>query len=263
MAQVFELRETPEPTIIMAYYPHGNMMDARVLDEARRMSGFGQVLEALSHLHAKGVVHRDLKPENFLVELEPYFKVVITDFGLANVVIDNAWLRTFCGSLKYMAPEVFPGLSKGHGPLADVWSMGVIGIEWIYNIPAHPHVPTPEEQGREIPPKIWSEWVTTWAGDLLDKLNDEDEDGDQLINMLFHMVQFRVGKRWSAKKCLMQGLNTGLLKRRKVDGLIVCANYRVDLAAGSTTPTPPSPSIRASPLQSGINPDATTILENL
>ena len=74
-------------------------------------------------------MHRDLKPENFLIEFEPYFKIVITDFGLANVVIDNAWLKTFCGSLKYAAPEVFPGFSQGHGLLADVWSMGVIGIE--------------------------------------------------------------------------------------------------------------------------------------
>lgn len=90
MAQVFELRETPEPMITMAYYPDRNIVDAGIVDEARRISGFGQVLEALSHLHKKGVVHRDLKPENFLVELKPYFKLVITDFGLANVVIDNA-----------------------------------------------------------------------------------------------------------------------------------------------------------------------------
>jgi eukaryotic-like serine/threonine-protein kinase len=52
------------------------------------MSGFGQVLEALDHLHEKGVVHRDLKPENFLFELEPFFKVV-ADFGMANVATNN------------------------------------------------------------------------------------------------------------------------------------------------------------------------------
>lgn len=143
VAQVFELRETSVPIIIIAYYPHGNMMDAHILDEPRRTSGFGQVLEALSHFHTKWIVHRDLKPKNFLVELKSYFKIVIIDFGLVNAVIDNAWLRTFCSSLRYVTSEAFPGLNKGHGPLADVWSMGVIGIEWIYNIPAHPDIPMP------------------------------------------------------------------------------------------------------------------------
>ena len=38
VAQVFELREKPEPAIIMAYYPRGNMVDALILDEAQRMS---------------------------------------------------------------------------------------------------------------------------------------------------------------------------------------------------------------------------------
>ncbi|KAF2817572.1 kinase-like protein, partial [Mytilinidion resinicola] len=126
--QVFEFREAPEPMIVMEYYPDGNMVDALVVDDERRISAAGQILDGLSHLHAKGLAHRDLKPENFLVKLRP-FQVVITDFGLSKVVPDTTLLKTFCGTLKYAAPEVFPGLSDGHGPEVDVWSLGVIIFE--------------------------------------------------------------------------------------------------------------------------------------
>jgi len=246
----------------MAYYPQGNM-HALVLDEARRMSGFGQVLEALGHLHEKGVVHRDLKPENFLVELKPFFKVVITDFGMANVAIDSAWLKTFCGSPKYTAPEVFPGLSNGHGPPADVWSLGVIGTEWIYDFLEPPQLPA-QKQGREVAKKMWHKWIVTWARELRDTLRNEDEGEDQLIDILLHMVEFKARKRWPAKKCLMRGLEAGLFKRRMADGLIVCANHKEEnQEAGIKTPTPASSSLRASRRQSGIDPDATIILDKL
>ena len=74
----------------MIYYSHENMMNVRVFDEARRMNNFEQIFEILNHLHAKKIMHRDLKSKNFLIELESYFKIVIIDFDLVNVVIDNA-----------------------------------------------------------------------------------------------------------------------------------------------------------------------------
>jgi len=46
----------------MAHYSQGNMVDALNLDEARRMSGFGQVLKALCRLHQNGVVPCDFRP---------------------------------------------------------------------------------------------------------------------------------------------------------------------------------------------------------
>ena len=126
--QVFEFQETPEPMIIMAYYNQKNIVNAGIVNDDRYISALGQILDGLSHLHAKGMIHRDLKPENFLVETNP-FKIVITDFGLAKVATNTTLLATFCGTLKYAASEVFPGLSDGHEPLTDVWSLGVIVFE--------------------------------------------------------------------------------------------------------------------------------------
>lgn len=84
--------------IIMDYYFTGNIVEAGVIDKNRYVSALGQILDSLSHLHAKGVAHCDLKPENFLVEKKPFFKVVITDFGLSKVVTNNTLLKTFCGT---------------------------------------------------------------------------------------------------------------------------------------------------------------------
>ncbi|KAL8987938.1 MAG: hypothetical protein Q9177_002915, partial [Variospora cf. flavescens] len=103
------------------------------------------ILDGLKHLHAKGVVHHDLKPENILVERNPLFKVIIADFGMAKVATGTALLQTFCGTLKYTAPEVFPGLNPGHGPLVDIFLLGVMVYEWIYDLPNPPNVPVPEE----------------------------------------------------------------------------------------------------------------------
>ena len=148
--QVFELQETSESVIIMVYYPLRNIVDAEVVGDNRYVSAFGQILNGLNHLHVKGVVHRDLKPKNFLVKKDPFFKVIVTDFGLAKIATDTALLKTFCGSLKYMAPEVFPGVSKGHGSLADIWSLGVIVLEWIYGSPKPPDLPRSRRKNERV-----------------------------------------------------------------------------------------------------------------
>ncbi len=145
MVQVFELRETLEPTIIMDYYPLENITDANTAYD-EYVTGWGQILDGLKHLHAKRVVHRDLKPENILVKRNPLFKVIIADFGMAKVETDTALLLTFCGTLKYASPEVFLGLSSGHRPLVDIFSLGVMVYKWIYALPNPPKSPAPRKK---------------------------------------------------------------------------------------------------------------------
>ena len=98
---------------------------ARLRRAGRRMSVrdvrwyLAEVVEALAHVHARGVCHRDLKPENLLFDADGYLKVV--DFGFAKRVDERTW--TVCGTPEYMAPEII--LNKGHDRCADWWALGI------------------------------------------------------------------------------------------------------------------------------------------
>jgi serine/threonine protein kinase len=68
-----------------------------------------------SYIHNQGVCHRDLKPENILLDAAGVLK--ISDFGLSAVfkLKDSGKTRTLserCGSLPYVAPEVWTNLSE-------------------------------------------------------------------------------------------------------------------------------------------------------
>jgi serine/threonine protein kinase len=77
--------------------------------------------EALTTIHAAGIMHRDLKPSNIiLTDAGP--KVI--DFGIARRQDTTAVTRTgmMIGSMGFMAPEQI----SGHpGPEADVFAWGV------------------------------------------------------------------------------------------------------------------------------------------
>ena len=122
------MHERPEVSIIMPYFPSGNIVGAGVCDESR----FVKILDCLAFLHGRGVTHRDIKPDNVLVEQTPHFKAVLSDFGKSKVVMETTWLQAFCGTLQYMAPEVFPFNDTAYGPPADVWSLGVMALEWLH-----------------------------------------------------------------------------------------------------------------------------------
>jgi len=264
--QVFEFREVPEPMIIMEYYHDRNMVDALIVDDERRISALGQILDGLRHLHSKGLAHRDLKPENFMVRLRP-FQVVITGFGLSKVVPDATLLKTFCGSLKYVAPEVFPGLSDGHGPKVDVWSLRVIALEWLHGLPPLPACPHPKRKQKPVTTSQWYDWVANWTTQLIDQMKDQD-DG-QLIEILSHMIQINARDRWPANKCLALGFENGLFRRRRADGMVVCVSDSNDpvvqaeeITEETSTTTTASQSVRALPPQAAfiIESKSTTIV---
>lgn len=97
--QVIELRETPQPYLVMQYYKHGNIVEACVAYD-KYDTAIGQILDGLNHLHAKNIAHHDLKPEILLAEKHPFVKIVISDFGLSKAGTNTTLLRTFCGTLK-------------------------------------------------------------------------------------------------------------------------------------------------------------------
>jgi serine/threonine protein kinase len=51
--------------------------------------------------------------------------VKIADFGLSDFYRPGAMIKSSCGTLSFLAPEVFRGTANA-GPPLDVWAMGVI-----------------------------------------------------------------------------------------------------------------------------------------
>lgn len=87
---------------------------------------FHQVVSAVGYAHNQHICHRDLKLENLLLQNPNQLdRIKIADFGLSDFYRPGATMRTNCGSLGYLAPEVFRGTSNA-GPPLDVWSLGVI-----------------------------------------------------------------------------------------------------------------------------------------
>ncbi len=86
-----------------------------------------QLLSALAHSHARGVIHRDLKPGNVLIEPASDrggWRARITDFGLAQAIDRHASSdRVVAGTPAYMAPEQLQGDWRDQGPWTDLYSL--------------------------------------------------------------------------------------------------------------------------------------------
>ncbi len=96
-----------------------------------------QILRALDHAHAAGVVHRDLKPENImLVERDGQREVVkILDFGIAKVTEPQSGGQALTqagvifGTPEYLSPE--QALGEAVDARADLYAAGVILYEML------------------------------------------------------------------------------------------------------------------------------------
>jgi serine/threonine protein kinase len=88
------------------------------------------ILDALAHAHARGVIHRDLKPANVLVTQDDRGSALrLTDFGIAHVGNDESSLiasptTTSGGTPEYMAPEQVTGRVAEQGPWTDLYALG-------------------------------------------------------------------------------------------------------------------------------------------
>jgi eukaryotic-like serine/threonine-protein kinase len=103
------------------------------------------VLDALAHAHALGVVHRDIKPGNILLSGR---NALVTDFGIAHALeaaagkAETAPGGLVIGTPAYMAPEQLAGESDHR---ADLYAAGLVLYEMLEG-----HPPFPAGSPREI-----------------------------------------------------------------------------------------------------------------
>jgi eukaryotic-like serine/threonine-protein kinase len=96
------------------------------------------VLDALAHAHALGVVHRDIKPGNILLSGR---NALVTDFGIAHALAaasggaESATDRIVIGTPAYMAPEQLAG---GADHRADLYAAGLVLYEMLEGHPPFP-----------------------------------------------------------------------------------------------------------------------------
>jgi serine/threonine-protein kinase len=118
--------------------PLGDLIEEGGVSQPRAFAIARQVVEALAHAHAHGVIHRDLKPDNVMVveDDDEGDRVKLLDFGIAKVVGDAAEqvggdkltvAGIAFGTPDYMAPE--QALGETVDARADLYAMGVILFE--------------------------------------------------------------------------------------------------------------------------------------
>ncbi|KAF8251424.1 Pkinase-domain-containing protein [Wilcoxina mikolae CBS 423.85] len=100
--------------LVMEYIEHGDLNgylnEHKTMPENLTKQVVTQVLHGLEYIHKMSISHRDLKPDNVLIACNDPMIVKLSDFGLAKMVNnEETFLKTFCGTMLYLAPEVFPG----------------------------------------------------------------------------------------------------------------------------------------------------------
>ncbi|PRP82266.1 hypothetical protein PROFUN_06278 [Planoprotostelium fungivorum] len=120
--------------IVMEYCGLGSISDAMLLSKKGRLtedeiaSVMRDCLLALSYMHETKKIHRDIKPDNILLNDEGMCK--LADFGVAGKTSTVDKRSTLTGTPYYIAPEVLREDESGYDARADIWSLGVVALQF-------------------------------------------------------------------------------------------------------------------------------------
>jgi eukaryotic-like serine/threonine-protein kinase len=123
------------------------VIDDGVVGPQRALPIVRQILDALAHAHAMGVIHRDVKPENIMLAdggaPDGADLVKMLDFGVAKLMHDTAFALgeskltstgfACIGTPLYIAPESVLGLAVDGR--ADLYAVGAILFEMLTGAP--------------------------------------------------------------------------------------------------------------------------------
>jgi len=123
---VYDYSEEGErPYLVMQFVPGENLAALKERGEGVDRDQLArELLEALDHIHAAGILHRDVKPANVIVE--PGGTAKLIDFGIALPRDATALTSTglVLGTERYAAPEVMEGQPATER--SDLYSAGVL-----------------------------------------------------------------------------------------------------------------------------------------
>ncbi|GMV99450.1 MAG: hypothetical protein AMXMBFR84_05890 [Candidatus Hydrogenedentota bacterium] len=106
-----------------------------------------QCLDALSRIHANGIIHRDIKPSNILISHQDgHLQAKLMDFGIARVddTSDDSMTKLTStnavspGTPMYMAPEQIDSRTYGAvGQSTDIYAMGIVLYQCLNGYPPY------------------------------------------------------------------------------------------------------------------------------
>lgn len=183
IVNLIRVLETPKPQLIFEFHPLGSLdrqNELRPISLFETLACLLQGLDALAHLHTKGMAHRDIKPANMLLKCRNPWQIVLADFGLSKI---GPNLLSFCGTYTYTAPEIYGDF--GYTQACDIWSLGVVIFEFAYG----------------LPPQAAHESGMAWAEKIIRAL--QALDPDPLTDFLSkYMLVIKPASRKPAESCL-------------------------------------------------------------
>jgi serine/threonine protein kinase len=245
------------PYITINYLPGGALKHLlehrgrRSLPPATTVRIALQVAEALEHLHTQaGIIHHDVTPSNIVFRrpLNPLMPqtpdCVLIDLAVADMPGKPRRTQIY-GKKTYLPPERLLDKPGSHGPLVDVYGLGVViyeclagvlprtGTDAILNIPLP--LPPIREQVAEI-----SDQLAALVNAAVDQDPLQRPTLDQLVNALTHTPEFHndPGIRSTLTRPILAALATAAL-------VLILLVSGLGLAMAQPAPPRPRPTVTA------------------
>jgi serine/threonine protein kinase len=169
--QIYGGDATADPPYLIEEYLAGGSLRERMrkhaLSDVEATHVLGQVCDALSYLHRRGIVHRDISLSNIMFDDGNETRLI--DFGLARLASapTRSDLGLKVGVALYMSPEQAKGNSSLITPQSDLYSLGTVAYELFTGHPPFQGndleilshqlktiPPTPAQVNSRVPPSI-------------------------------------------------------------------------------------------------------------